>query len=442
MVSILQRILICHFPRGNVRYLLQSMAAVLAVCTLGSVLLLLAACGSQNTIITPSPGTWRVVHSTNPGTAQNNLNAVAATFATDAWAVGSFSNKHLDLQGTQALIEHWNGAAWSVVANPTTPLSDSVLNGVVALSPTNAWAVGYTFQDNASYVTQALIEHWNGASWKVVANPGPVDGAQLTAVAALTATDIWAVGYGAGGQTLGEQSLIEHWDGKKWREVQSPNPGNGFDILNGLAAVSTNDVWAVGTFTDENHSIATGEELLEHWNGASWAVVQGPNTGVQGNTLSAVAATSTNNIWAVGSSNGSSSLTETLIEHWNGKVWSNIKGQNPGQASNALSAITVLSPQNIWAVGSWSSAFTGPQVQPLIEHWNGSVWSTVKSPNIGTNTTTLNGAMLVPHSTHIWAVGTGATDGIPIAVTVPPPGAGTYNETPVTAQTLIEFCCS
>ncbi len=135
------------------------------------------------------------------------------------------------------------------------------------------------------------------------------------------------------------------------------------------------------------------------------------------------------------------SLTETLIEHWNGTAWSTVKGQNPGQASNNLNALAVLSPQNIWAVGSWSSAYNGPQAQALIEHWNGTSWSTVASPNIGTNTTTLDGAILVPHSARIWAVGTGATYGA--STEVPGPnGVGTTEETPVTAQTLIESCCS
>ncbi len=71
-------------------------------------------------------------------------------------------------------------------------------------------------------------------------------------------------------------------------------------MFNGLAAISTNDVWAVGTFTDENNGPAMGDELLEHWNGAAWTVVQGPHAGVQGYSLSAIAATSSNDVWTVG----------------------------------------------------------------------------------------------------------------------------------------------
>ncbi len=426
-----------QFLRENAPFLLRSIAAVLALCTL----FLFTACSTQNTIVTPSPGTWRIVHSSNPGSAQNNLSAISATSATNAWVVGSFSTNHFNL-GARALIEHWNGSSWHVVASPTAPQGDSTLSGVAAISPTNAWAVGDTFNDSNSDITQPLIEHWNGSVWATVVSPTVAGGAYLTGVTALSATDIWAVGSSySTGQTLPTQTLILHWDGKGWREIHHPDPGSGFDLLTGIAAISTNDVWAIGLFSNENNSIEIGEDLFEHWNGTSWTVIPSPHPGVRGNTLSAIAAVSTNDVWTVGNTVNDNSVTDTLIEHWNGKVWSTVKGQNPGTVSNALSAIVALSAHNIWAVGSSSNDASSQQAQPLIEHWNGTAWSTVTSPNIGTNNTTLTAAGPVPHSTHIWAVGVGATYGAPVSVSSPDATQTSY-ETPVTAQTLIESCCS
>ncbi len=429
------------FPCENARFLLCTIAAVLALCTL----FLFTACSTQNTIVTPSPGTWKIVHSPNPGSAQNNLSAISATSATDAWAVGSFSTNHFNL-GAKALIEHWNGSAWRVVASPTAPLGDSSLNGVVAISPTNAWAVGDTFNDSNTDITQPLIEHWNGSAWTVVASPTVANGAFLSAVTALSATDIWVVGSGnSHGQTLSTQTLILHWNGKTWSEIHHPDPGSGFDLLTGTSAISINDVWAIGLFSSENNGIEIGEELFEHWNGTSWSVIPSPHPGTQGNTLSAIAAVSTNNVWTVGNTNNGNSVTDTLIEQWSGTAWRTVKGQNPGTESNTLSAIVALSAHDIWAVGSSSNAASNntssQQAQPLIEHWNGIVWSTVTSPNIGTNNTTLDGAGLVPHSPNIWAVGTGATYGVPVGVSSPNITPTSY-ETPITAQTLIESCCS
>ncbi|MDQ2714320.1 MAG: hypothetical protein M3Z08_05380 [Chloroflexota bacterium] len=396
------------------------------------ILILFASC---NVNTNPAPVTWKIVHSVNPGLAQNSLNAVAATSSNDAWAVGSFSTSHFDIQGSKVLIEHWNGSAWSVFNSPATPLGDGVLNGVVAISPTNAWAVGYAFSESSNSEQHPLIEHWNGASWAIVASPTSGAGGQLSAITALSATDIWAVGYRG---TLGH-TLIEHWNGNVWAVVQGPNPGRGQNFLTGLAAISSNDVWAVGTFSNGISSIAEGQELIIHWNGTSWSVVQSASPGLPGNSLSSIVAVSANDVWAVGSSDQGK---RTLLTHWNGTSWGSVEGPNPGTANNSLSAVVDLSAHDVWVVGSSSSVFVGQQAHPLIAHWDGTSWSTFVSPTIGASNTTLNGVGPVPHSTNIWAVGTGATYTTSVSVSSPNATGGTSNEIPVTAQTLIETCCS
>jgi hypothetical protein len=58
----------------------------------------------------------------------------------------------------------------------------------------------------------------------------------LEDVDALSPTDAWAVGWNPSG------SLIEHWDGRKWTILRSPPA-----VLRAVRAVSRNDVWATGT---------------------------------------------------------------------------------------------------------------------------------------------------------------------------------------------------
>ena len=48
------------------------------------------------------------------------------------------------------------------------------------------------------------------------------------------------------------QMLIEHWDGTSWSIVSSPNVGLT-NILNGVAIVSTGNVWTVGSFANDNN---------------------------------------------------------------------------------------------------------------------------------------------------------------------------------------------
>src|SRR2546423_11818955 len=61
--------------------------------------------------------------------------------------------------------------------------------------------------------------------------------------------------------------------------VPSPNASNGFDHLQGTAAVAANDIWAVG------YAAGTGL-VTEHWNGTQWSVITLTITG----ELNAVAA--------------------------------------------------------------------------------------------------------------------------------------------------------
>ena len=98
----------------------------------------------------------------------NTLSGLATIAPNDAWAVGH-SNDSL-VGNTLAL--HWDGIAWNVV--PTrTHASPSQLDSVVALSPTNVWAVGALFLPN-----KALIENTNSSTWRDVATP-PVSEAHL-----------------------------------------------------------------------------------------------------------------------------------------------------------------------------------------------------------------------------------------------------------------------
>jgi hypothetical protein len=113
---------------------------------------------------------------------------VHAVSASDVWAVGS----HQDDSGTlSALIEHWDGSAWTVMSSPSPGAFDELIS-VTGTSATDAWAVGFT--QDTSRNTTTLIEHWDGTSWTIVSSPSPGTNPELRSVAATSATDAWAVG--------------------------------------------------------------------------------------------------------------------------------------------------------------------------------------------------------------------------------------------------------
>src|SRR6266550_149132 len=71
----------------------------------------------------------------------------------------------------------------------------------------------------------------------------------------------------------------------------------------------------------------------------NWSVVPSPN-GSSSSGLSGVAVVSASDIWAVGSSGNQMSGAQTLIEHWNGSSWSVMKSPNPGSSSDHLNGVT------------------------------------------------------------------------------------------------------
>ncbi len=155
--------------------------------------------------------------------------ATAAVADNDIWAVG-YSNA----SGTdEPFAVHFDGTSWSAVSTPS--VHGGLLQGVSAAASNDVWAVGQTGSDT-------LIEHWNGASWSVVKSPTPKGGGDLTAVKAIASNDVWAVGFQdnlAGG-------VVEHWNGASWSLVSSPAFTSGNDILYGISANASDDVWAVG----------------------------------------------------------------------------------------------------------------------------------------------------------------------------------------------------
>ena len=331
--------------------------------------------------------TWHIVSSPNVASAQNILYGVAIVSPKDVWAVGNFS-ANASSNPSETLTEHWNGSQWSIVSSPSP--NESTLYAVSALSTSDAWAVGH-FLDTNSHEFRTLTEHWNGTSWSVVASPNVGAGYNdLYAVAAISANNVWAVG----DSNSGYSTLIEHWNGTSWNVASSPNgPSSSSNELRGMTAISAKDIWAVGDYTSGGGIKLT---LTEHWNGTSWSIVKSPNIGSTASILYGVSAVSTNDVWAVGYHQAT--VQKTLIEHWDGTRWSVIRSPNAGTNSNQLLGVAAISATRVWAVGYHLDSYT------LTEQWNGTSWSIVNNPSTGSVYSQFLGVAASP-SNALWAVG-------------------------------------
>ena len=187
-----------------------------------------------------------------------------------------------------ALILHWNGTVWVKSASPN-PNNNSKLNGIAALSASNVWAVGSYCAagcSTASPVSHALILHWNGATWKPLVSPNPSGSlvTTLNGVSAESHAGAWAVGtycsvkcYLATSTPQRLETLALRWDGSKWRQVPSPDPGGRYgSSLYGVSDLSTGSAWAVGNYATKKsyENFSPGNSLVLHWNGTAWATTQ------------------------------------------------------------------------------------------------------------------------------------------------------------------------
>jgi hypothetical protein len=299
---------------------------------------------------------------------------------------------------------HFDGTQWTSFPAPMIQGDNtSYLNGVAVFSPANAWTAGNVNIGQAN--PGQVIEHWNGTQWKTVKGPPFQAGQQpsIYGVAGISPNDIWTVGnLLVNNQRL--LALFEHWDGIAWKATA----GTFHGFFNGVSADASNDIWAVGC-----------GNFSEHYDGASWQLVSTPNVGTGQNCLNGVMALAPNDVWAVGYSTESQTPppgqfqvpTKTLIEHWDGTSWSVVPSPNVGPnsqyQSNRLLGVVAVSPTDIWAFGSYFAA-SGSNVQStLLLHWDGATWSLAPCPNPSTGGVQTNilwgGVVIGPRN--VWIVG-------------------------------------
>ena len=344
---------------------------------------------------TQASSTFEVVPTPNEN-LDSELLAASAYSSNDIWAVG------------QSAI-HFDGTTWTAFPVPMIKGdNNSFLQGVVDISPTLAWAAGNV--TNGAHPGQ-VIEQWNGTRWSLFPGPkfGKKEQANVFAMTSSSANDVWAIGSLMNLGTGVVSSLFEHWNGTAWTAttVESNN-----QFLFGASADAANDAWAVGFNGSENI-----ETSAMHWDGTNWKSVATPNVGEGTNKLNAVLALAPNDVWAVGSSTPvappKQAATLTLIEHFDGASWAIVPSPNVGpnspNQSNRLLGLTANSANDIWAFGSYFPADGSGHQMTLLLHWDGTSWTIASSPSPakGGSPCDLLWAGVVPSSGNVWILGSG-----------------------------------
>lgn len=274
-------------------------------------------------------------------------NAIHAVTSSDVWAVGD-----------TGVIAHYNGTAWSAVTSPTA----ANLVGVSCLTTSDCTAI----------TTAGQFIHWNGTAWSIA---GTSLGQTMHGLYVASATSSWAVsgtgsshGYiyrwnpststvtgGTFNKDIGNNRTVQsvscltpsncwaganngdiyQWLGTSWNFKQTANG----QTWNGIAIVSANDAWIVGTGTSSGGTTSN----VYHWNGTAWS----PFTSGTSNTLYGVSCTSSISCTAVGASG--------KIISWNGTAWSNVSSPTGSQ----LNAVDLVTATVGFAVGNTGKILAG-----------------------------------------------------------------------------------
>ena len=285
---------------------------------------------------------------TPPGATFNSLGSVSCVSASFCEAVG----ERFNTSGNQtALVEQWNGTSWRIQAAPLPPpeLGSNVreiLNSVSCVSASFCEAVGTggTMGPNA--------EMWNGTSWTLQSRPG----FDVSPQAVSCATVDFCVSVNGFGQ-------VNTWNGTAW---SAGTTVPGFSIFTSVSCVTASFCEAVGQGpAGENAAV---------WNGSTWTPQ--PTAGNPGQAPNAVSCSAASSCEAVGTTG-----SVTFAEAWNGSTWTLQSTPNPsGFQFSLLSGVSCTSADSCTAVGQ---SQTNGQVfsSTLGEVWNGTAWTLRSTPN-------------------------------------------------------------
>ena len=284
-----------------------------------------------------------------------------------------------------ALVERWNGTRWAIEPTPALPgAARGFLFGVSCATPRSCTAVGSETRGRA---TDALIEHWSGARWTMEPPPArvrrsPPQVTYLAAVACPSVAACTAVGYAGNLAGTAGAILAARWTAARgWVTQPTARPaGASAAFLSGVSCPSAADCTAVGFLT--THS-GTGAALAERWTQDRWRSERIPTPlGAASVQLTGVSCPVRAFCTAVGYFD-TAGIDVMLAERWDGARWVIGRPRYPhGARAVRFAEVSCPSLRSCTAVGFVNDLY-GLNA-PLAEHWTPHGWAVQPTPAIGT----------------------------------------------------------
>jgi hypothetical protein len=257
-----------------------------------------------------------------------------------------------------------SGMPYPVASSPTptgelnaTPGGPPIIPGLTALqmlSPTEGWAVGAAIvapsgaQPSSERV---LILHYHDGQWKNVPAPSNAQlglpGAGLNGIAMLSAEEGWAVGSSSSSNGALPSAFMLHYRNGMWTRYGGLMRNAVFTRVQML---SPTDGWIGGSSGGFGTVASPETSFLLHYDGIRWSPVQAPPVVAFG-TLEMLSATDG---WATG---------QDKILHYDGQRWTSF------QDVPQVEALSMVSASSGWAVG-----YSFVEAELVFWHYNGQQW--------------------------------------------------------------------
>jgi len=230
--------------------------------------------GHSSTVLHFDGGRWSSVLS-----PLSFVPAVWAASENDVW-FGGMTGDMTPGQDFAAALAHWDGVSMTLIAE----FPDDIINDVWGSGPNDVYAAG----------TRDTTWHWDGNAWTALADvPGG------TLVTGTGPNDVWLAA------TTGDR--LRHFDGTTWSAVPELAPAG----IGSLVAIAPNDVWAI-VHADFNRT------LVRHFDGVAWRTDFEATDPTE--TLDALGASATNDVWLVGSV-AAPGEERGYVNHYDGQTW-------------------------------------------------------------------------------------------------------------------------
>ena len=285
----------------------------------------------------------------------------------------------------------WNGTSWSIqpTPDPTVPVPVT-LNGVACTSLGACLLVGS--QQTTPDISRPLAETSNDFRWSMTAPlPGGQGGPPVSVDGSLHAASCPTASFCAALSGLPLSNYAGNsgsspfaWDGSRWTQLGGP-PGPGVTLSSVSCSSSTSCV-SVGYNDPNTNELVT--PYAQEWDGHAWSTVQPAlPAGTSLGWLNDVSCPSARECLAVGQAGTGTWANETsgtpLIEVWNGSVWS--VAEQPGQPAReaSLDAVSCWTTEGCTAVGAnvtCDYAFCRPTGAAIAESWNGAAVTVEPAP--------------------------------------------------------------